>query len=269
MPMPSAKKIIAPILLLLIILHSPSALAWPGNKRAAIVLTYDDALASQLDVAIPQLNRANLRGTFFLDGRMTEQEITRWRLASKKHHELGNHTLFHPCSRTILQADAHYASENYTVPTMLREIALMNRFLFAIDHQRTRSYAYPCTEYVVGNTDYTDSLKRSGLIRYARAGGDKNSIITDFRRLDPYRVPSWGFSHQPDGAELIDFVKRVQQAQGLGVFMFHGVGGDYLEVSATAHAQLLKYLREHQADVWVGTFQEVMDYVMKQKAVIK
>lgn len=266
MPMLSAKKIITTLLLLLISLPSPTALAWPGNKKAAIVLTYDDALASQLNVAIPQLNQANLKGTFFLDGRMTEQEITRWRQASKKRHELGNHTLFHPCSRTILQTEAHYASENYNVEIMLREIALMNRFLFAIDDQRTRSYAYPCTEYVVGHTDYTDALKRSGLIRYARAGGDKNSIITDFRRLDPYRVPSWGLAQQTDGADLIDFVKRVRQAQGLGVFMFHGVGGDYLEVSAKAHAQLLKYLREHQADVWVGTFQEVMDYVMKHES---
>src|ERR1700760_3118953 len=36
----------------------------PG--RAAVSLTYDDALASQLDVAVPDLDRHGLLGTFFL-----------------------------------------------------------------------------------------------------------------------------------------------------------------------------------------------------------
>ena len=41
-------------------------LSWPQGKHAAIVLTYDDALNSQLEVAVPQLNQARLKGTFFL-----------------------------------------------------------------------------------------------------------------------------------------------------------------------------------------------------------
>ena len=44
------------------------------------------------------------------------------------------------------------------------------------------------------------------------------------------------------------------------VLQLHGVGGDYLDVSAEAHAQLLKHLRAHP-EVWVGTFREVMDHV--------
>ena len=34
---------------------------WPGGRQAAIVLTYDDALPSQLDIAIPQLGATGLR----------------------------------------------------------------------------------------------------------------------------------------------------------------------------------------------------------------
>ena len=39
---------------------------WPEQKKAAIVLTYDDALPSQLDLAVPELRRAGLKATFFL-----------------------------------------------------------------------------------------------------------------------------------------------------------------------------------------------------------
>ena len=37
-------------------------IAWPKGKTAALVFTYDDALRSQLDIAIPQLDAAKLQG---------------------------------------------------------------------------------------------------------------------------------------------------------------------------------------------------------------
>lgn len=71
------------------------------GKKAALVLTYDDALRSQLDIAIPQLHAAGFKGTFFLDGDITPAEILRWRKAQSTGHELGNHSVFHPCPRAI------------------------------------------------------------------------------------------------------------------------------------------------------------------------
>lgn len=53
----------------------------------------------------------------------------------------------------------------------------------------------------------------------------------------------------------------VREAHGLGVLQFHGVGGQYLSVSADAHAKLLAHLVTHP-DVWVAPFGEVMDHVM-------
>jgi len=53
--------------------------SWPEGKTAAIVLTYDDGLHSQLDIAIPQLDAAQLKGTFFLDGDVTAADNLRWR----------------------------------------------------------------------------------------------------------------------------------------------------------------------------------------------
>ena len=59
---------------------------WPGNKKAAIVLTYDDAGQSQLNIAIPQLDSFQLKGTFFVTGNFTEKDIVRWRNAVKEGH---------------------------------------------------------------------------------------------------------------------------------------------------------------------------------------
>jgi peptidoglycan/xylan/chitin deacetylase (PgdA/CDA1 family) len=235
---------------------------WPDHKKAVIVLTYDDALHSQLNVAIPQLDSANLKGTFFLTGDINSQTIPQWRKAGKKGHELANHTVFHPC---LSRDDNPMASENYTVYRILHEIEVMNNFLFAVDGKNGRTYAYPCTETHVGGKDYVDSLRKAGIIKYARIGGDANAVITDFKHLDPLLVPSFGLEDHTSADKLIDFVKKVQATGGMGILMFHGVGGDYITTSAQAHRELLAYLKQNRKDIWITTFQQAMDYVMANK----
>ena len=241
--------------------------AWPKGKRAAIVLTYDDAMPSQLSVAIPQLDAAGLKGTFFLDAdSLTPAEMLRWRRAAREGHELGNHSVNHPCPRAMLPRAEHYVTETYDTRSMLAEIGVMNAVLFGVDGRTARTYAYPCSQSLVGDEDYHDGLRGSGLARYARTGGDAyRSVTTDAAALDPFAVPSWGPVDHPDGAQLIAYVERVRAAGGLGVLQFHGVGGDYLEVSAQAHQQLVDYLKHHP-DIWVAPFQDVMDRATRSRA---
>ena len=244
-----------------------SPFSWPKGKRAAIVLTYDDAMPSQLAIAIPQLDAAGLKGTFFLDAdSLTPAEMLRWRRAARKGHELGNHSVNHPCPRAMLPRAEHYVTETYDTQSMLAEIGVMNAVLFGVDSATARTYAYPCSQSLVGGENYQPGLRSSGLARYARTGGDAyRSVVTTPAGLDTFAVPSWGPVDHPDGAQLIAYVERVRAAGGLGVLQFHGVGGDYLEVSAQAHQQLLDHLKR-SPDVWVAPFQQVMDRVTKPRA---
>jgi peptidoglycan-N-acetylglucosamine deacetylase len=230
---------------------------WPKHKKAVIVLTYDDALTSQLDIAVPQLEAAHFPATFFLTGDINNETIPRWRALSKKGFELGNHTIYHPCLSTD---DNPVPSDNYTPYGIIREIEVMNHFLFAVDGKTTRTYAYPCTETTVGGKDYVDTLRKYGFIKYARVGGDVDAVITDFKHLDPLQVPSYGLEDNTSGTQLITFVKLVQKSGGMGVIMFHGIGGDYITTSAQAHQQLLNYLKKNRKYIWIATFQQAMDY---------
>jgi len=254
------------IFFLLIIISITANAQQTKHKKTIIVLTYDDGLTSQLNVAIPQLDSANLTATFFLTGNITEASLPRWRQAGKKGYELANHTLYHPCLLNI-KANPADNSANYTPYIMVREIKEMNTLLFAIDGKTdARTYAYPCTELEVGGRNYVDTLRKTGLAKYARIGGGPDAVITDFKNLDPLKVPSWGVpGNQVTGDALIDFVKKVQQSGGLGIFMFHGVGGDYLVTPKDAHRQLLKYLSQHRNEIEVTTFIKAMDEVMAAK----
>jgi len=237
---------------------------WPDGKKAAIVLTYDDGLDSHLDVAIPQLDKFGFKGTFFLYGYLPEKRFAAWKEVNDKGHELGNHSLFHPCLGNGSKGkSARFASEDYDVPSIIREIGVMNKLLFAISGKVPTSYAYPCGETVVGGIDYADSLRTSGLVRFARAVGN-NPVVTNFNDFDFMKVPCFAAPAGSDTGVLIGFAEDVLKRQGLGVYIFHGVGGDYLSMGANEHLALLKFLFKHRDEIWVTTFSEAMEYIQNK-----
>jgi peptidoglycan/xylan/chitin deacetylase (PgdA/CDA1 family) len=252
------------LLSILCLAANGQSIQWPRNKKAVIILTYDDGLSSQLNVAIPQLDKHKLKGTFFLDARITEDQIPLWKAVSLKGHELANHSLYHPCSEKAFKSHERLYAENYDVVSILAEIKMMNKFLFMIDGKRERTYAYPCTETSVGGKDYVDSLTSSGLIKYARIGGDENTVITDISALHDMKVPSFAVTQNQDGKALIAYAEKIRQAGGVGILMFHGIGGDYLSVSSEAHEKFLQYLKDHEKEIWITTFKEAMDHISRQ-----
>lgn len=232
----------------------PAAPSWPQSRRAAIALTYDDAAQSQLDVAIPQLDAVGLKGTFFLMGREIGDDVPRWRAAAASGHELGNHTVNHPCQRGTYDMPEQYTSERYDVQTLLTEIGVMNGFLQAIDGKTSHAFATPCDQHTVGGRDYLGPLQEAGLA----------SFIRDVRVM-PMKTISYKTFRNKSGAQMIAWVEAVLRGGGVGVIAFHGVGGDYLSVSAEAHRELLEYLKENEGEIWTATFSEVMTQVAAER----
>ncbi len=233
---------------------------WPAGQKAAIALTYDDALPSQLDIAIPQLEAAGFKGTFFLIGREIKGKLTRWQAVAAKGHELGNHTVLHACPKAMFEMPPQYMSENSSVPVLLTEIQTMNNLLQAIDGRSDHAYATPCGQTLMGGQDYMPALRTAGLTRYVRAAGEPAG---PGQAIDPFNVPSHFFGVGDSGAKMIAYVESIRQRGGVAVIGFHGVGGDYLEVTAEAHQELLTYLKAHQGEIWVGSFTQVMDRALQ------
>ncbi|MDH6306058.1 peptidoglycan/xylan/chitin deacetylase (PgdA/CDA1 family) [Parabacteroides sp. PF5-5] len=245
-----------------VVMHAQ--IKWPDGKKAAIVLTYDDGLETHRNIVIPQLDAQGIKGTFFLFGQtLTSQDIPEWKKISQSGHELGNHSLYHPC----LGGNNDYpcsSLECYSVKSMLREIAVMNGFLYAIDGNTVRTYAYPCGQTVAGGEDYSVPMKQSGLIHFARGGGG-DPVITDFCKLNFFKVPTLAAQTGEPSERLINFMDKIVKEKGLGIIVFHGVGGDYLDISAEVHQELVDYLAKRAAEIWVAPFGEVMEHVSKQR----
>jgi peptidoglycan/xylan/chitin deacetylase (PgdA/CDA1 family) len=241
---------------------------WPNGAKAAVVLTYDDAMDTHLDHAVPDLDAAGLEGTFFVPGHSESlaKRLPEWRALAVRGHELANHAIFHPCLRKPASGPERewvkpeYALEGYTVERIRDEIAAMNTTLLAIDGETVRTLAYNCCDTTAGGRSYVDAVRP--LFLAARAGEDR--IATDVGALDPMLVPSWAATNVT-GAQLIAFAQKAVDAGGLAVFQFHGIGGQWISVSREAHQELLAWLAANRQTVWTGTFKRVMTNVTAEQ----
>ena len=241
---------------------------WPNGTKAAVVLTYDDGMDTHLDHAVPDLDKAGLKGTFFVPGHSESlaKRLPEWRALAARGHELGNHAIFHPCLRKPAGrperewVKPEYALEGYTVERIRDEIAAMNTTLLAIDGETIRTFAYNCCDTIAGGRSYVDAVRP--LFLAARAGEDR--IATDVGVLDPMLVPSWA-ARDVTGAQLIAFARKAVDAGGLAVFQFHGIGGEWISVSREAHRELLAWLAANRQTVWTDTFKRVMTHVAAER----
>ncbi|GAA4456841.1 polysaccharide deacetylase family protein [Nibrella saemangeumensis] len=229
---------------------------WKG-KKCAVVLTYDDALAVHLTNAIPALDSLGLKATFYIadiSGDLQTQ-IPAWRSAAVNGHELGNHTLTHPCEggrpgREFVRPE--FDLTTYSLRRMTADIRAMNTLLYAIDGKTRRTFAYPCGDTRIGDTPYINEMKNAFIGARGVSPG-----ITGADKVDLYNTNSFLVNGQ-SGEELIAQVKQAEAKQGLLVFLFHGVGGGHgLNVSLPAHRQLLRYLKQHENNIWIAPMVDV------------
>ncbi|WP_299591840.1 polysaccharide deacetylase family protein [uncultured Microbulbifer sp.] len=234
---------------------------WPNGAEVAVVLTYDDALDSHLDVAIPQLDKLELPGTFYLSGARPSMRIRLddWRRAAERGHELGNHMLYHPCRKSVANrgwVKPWQDLDNYTLDQFVEEAKTTNSMLQAIDGETQRTFAYPCGDMQAGGKDVVPALQ--ALVTGARlfsADGQHKVDNPDF-----YRVASFDGAEK-SGAQLISVAEAARENHSLVSFMFHGVGGDYITVSEDAHRQLLEYLAANPDHYWVATMREAVAHL--------
>ena len=197
-------------------------------------------------------------GTFYCTGNSPSlyQRLEEWRGMAARGHELGNHTLFHPCHGDKFDwVKPEYDLNKYTLDRLLSELNTANSLLKSVDGKEIRTFAYTCTNFTIGGVSFIESIRE--LFPAARGGGP---LPPSLENLDFYYVPSWGVD-DPTGEELIAYLEEARRRGTLAVIMFHSVGGGYLNVSAEAHEQLLAYLAEHRDIYWTDTFLNVMDHM--------
>jgi len=242
-----------------------NAQVW-NNKQCAVVLTYDDAIDVDLDNVVPALDSMKFKGTFYIIGSspVVSKRLNEWRGAAKEGHELGNHSMFHPCDgslpgRSFVGPDNDLSK--YTVSRAVSEIRETNTLLKAIDGKDTRTFAYPCGDRQISNVFFYDQLRKDFACARGVSPGLQTIDKVDLDNVDCYAINGQSAEY------MIDLVKKAMETHTLLVFLFHGVGGGHnLNVGLKEHSQLLHFIKQNEKDIWVAPMVDVAEHISKYQA---
>lgn len=262
------------LLLLIVLIGLNSALFaqkpdWHG-KKCVVALTYDDGLTIHLDKVIPALDSLGFKGTFYLPGSFpgVKARLADWKKAAGRGHELGNHTLFHPCAGGGQPGrewvNPTYDLTTYNLQRIVDEIRINNMLLQMLDGKTQRTFAFPCGDTMVGGENYYDKVRNEFVAARGVTGEMRKPGEIDLNNVGSYAM------NGHSGEQMIELVKQAMATNSVLVFLFHGVGGEHnLNVALPEHKKLLQFLKQHEREIWVAPFVDVAQSIQPSGAKAK
>jgi hypothetical protein len=220
---------------------------WPEFKTCAISYTFDDGCSNQFTKAIPIFDEKGYKLTLFT--------VTSWgpnwtnlQNASKKGHEIANHTA------------NHSNLSSATLETQKKEIEIANNLINTnVTTQKCVTMATPfCAEG-------KDSLASKYFIAVRGCQGS----IEPKTPLNFMNVSSVICGSQGAVIKVKDFKNKADQAatsKGWLVYLIHGIDSDggYSPLGSDTLKASLEYLKANDNKFWVNTFGNVARYIRER-----
>ncbi len=247
---------------------SQTHFAWPKGCRAAVSLSYDDGIPNHPQLVAPMLEEHGLRGTFYVpikDDVM--QNPLPWRAMAGRGHELGNHTVFHPCwSVGGKYADwlpDQFNLEHYDAERWLDEIHTANQALELVDGRSERTFGNTCFDNYMGPEEDPVCLEPLIAQVFLAARGEATGRPVNLAAVNYNNLGTiWA-----DRRSFEDFTGELQEIADNGgwvIYTFHGVGetAHNHHIRVREHRRLLEFLRDNAKQYWTAP---VIDVVRRLK----
>src|SRR2546425_3566543 len=196
--------------------------SWPEGARAAVSLTFDDARPSQVDVGLPIFDRHGVKVTFFLVPSNAEQRLAGWKQAAAAGHEIGNHSLDHPCTGNFVWA-RQKALEDYTLERMRQQLLDANARLRDLLGVTPEVFAYPCGQTFVGRGLDTRSYVPLVAATFLAGRGWLGEAPNDPERCDLAQVLGMEMDGK-DFEQVRPLLEQARQGRSWLVLAGHDIG---------------------------------------------
>ena len=240
---------------------------WPEGKRAAISLTFDDARLSQIDRGIPILDEYGTKATFYVSMRSLEKRLEGWKAAVANGHEIGNHSLAHPCSGNF-PFSRDKALEDYTFDQMRTELRQASDTIEDLLGVKPVSFAYPCGQKYVGRGREYRSYVPLVAEEFLTGRGWMNEWANDPAFCDMANL----MGVELDGKsfeQVKQIMDRVLKDGGWLVFAGHEIGdGGRQTTLAPTLRSLCEYAQDPANGIWLDSVETIAQYIQKQRSVV-
>ncbi len=237
---------------------------WPDGKKAAVSLSYDDARLSQVDNGLALFKKEGVKVTFFVQARGVAKRLAGWKQAVADGHEIGNHSLTHPCTGNY-SFSRHNALESYDLAMMAHQLDGANEEIYRQLGVKPQTFAYPCGQKFVGKGAGVKSYVPLVAERFLAGRGDRDESPNDPLVCDLAQAMGTRF----DDMDFSQIKKIVDDAVHEGrwvIFVGHEIGDRGSQTTdAKAIEALCDYLKNPGTGVWLGTVQEIASYIRKQR----
>lgn len=237
---------------------------WPEGKRMAVSLTFDDARLSQIDKGIPLLDKYDIKGTFYLSPNAMLQRAEGWKKAVASGHDIGNHSLVHPCSGNFLWARAK-ALEDYTLMSMAEELDSASAIISETLGVTPVSFAYPCGQTFVGIGQNTRSYVPLISARFASGRTWLNEAPNDPAYCDMAQLTGV----ELDGKSFQEVKAMIESARESGSWLIlagHEMdeGGRQTSILSTIDS-ICQYAKDPENGIWIDHVANIGSYVRQQR----
>jgi sialate O-acetylesterase len=243
---------------------------FPNGAVCAVSLSYDDSVPIHHQRVAPLLHAHGLHGTFYLSIHNLEGP-EEWKKVAAQGHELGNHSLFHPCRREPPGNYAWLAEDydlaNYSPKRFRDELSVANKFIDLLDGGRPRTYGNNCTHLTIGRGD---TLKPMDPILDDLFVAARGAITSE--PVDPANPAFTRLGHyNGDGKTFEQLRAEIEAARARGawiIYMFHGVGKEThnLFIDDEEHRKLVEWLDHERATIWTAPVVEVAQHLKTAQA---
>lgn len=238
--------------------------SWPEGRSCAMSLSFDDARTSQVDVGIPLLDQYGVKGTFFVLPGNLEARLEGWKRAVSAGHEIGNHTVNHPCTGNFVSARKK-ALEDYTLAKMHFELVEANRRIKEALGVLPTTFAYPCGEKFVGRGLDTRSYVPLVAEMFIAGRGYPDEAFNDpafcdLAQLMGMKIDDTTFE------EIVSVLKKAQKEGQWVIFVSHEVGKEGPQTTREdVLTRLLQYTQNSDNEIWVQPIGIVAKYILSQR----
>lgn len=242
---------------------SKGSFVWPKGYGAAVSLSFDDARLTQADVGLPLLDRLGVKATFYVSIWQMQQRLEAWKKAVASGHEIGNHSVYHPCSGNFCWSRAH-ALEDYTLEQMEAELLEANRQIEQLLGVRPRTFAYPCGQTYVGRGQNTRSYVPIVAKHFLAGRGYLAESANDPAYCDLAQLMTRGIDTLSFDAVKPWLESTIEQGHWLNL-AGHEIGGNHPQTTRIDTLEaIIAYCRQNH--VWLDTVVAVGEYVGNAQA---
>ena len=241
-----------------------SPFAWPQGKRAAVSLSFDDARESQVIVGTRLLDQYGVKATFFVVPSGVEKQLEGWRKAVANGHEIGNHSLTHPCTGNFVWSRKN-ALEDYTLEQMRSQLTECNKRIQDLLNVKAEVFAYPCGQKYVGKGINTKSYVPLVAEMFLAGRGWMDEAAND----PVYDNYSQLTGVEMDGKDFDQILLMLEDAKKSGQWLVlagHEMGDSGAQTTRLSMLQkLMEYAQNPANGIWLQPVGTVAKYIQQHR----